>query len=284
MGTERTRELHSPTAELVPPIHSSLPCTVMRTAIEGCWDRHRLSQPAVGNLSCSCRAGEGLPARPAAALLPAGGGATRCQDRRWPLTWAQLGCLHTHSLPACWSRPRAERLLWQAFGQPSVLPPCTHPLCASCAGESSERDLCFMSVSGQICATNIRAGLRCPILEFYSCQVFLLSPGCNTSSRKFLYSLQQSGSLGMSCSIQTYELKHYLSSISTSHLTNIISQMNQGDRDNLREPTDTEKVPQLPVISSTQTHSLLPSVCVITASWFLGNNQLIARYNTGKNT
>lgn len=53
----------------------------------------------------------------------------------------------------------------------------------------------------------------------------------------------------MSCSTLTYELRLCLTGISTSHLKNIISQMNQGDRDNLHESTDTEKVPQLLVLS-----------------------------------
>lgn len=124
MSTERTRELHSPTAELVPPLRSSLPCTVMRTGIEGCWDRPWLSQPAAGNVSCSCRAGEGcLPGQLQLCSLQ-----HSCRRRCCSLPGAGSGLWHGHSWAACTHR---ACMLEQTKGstapvasfQPALCPP-----------------------------------------------------------------------------------------------------------------------------------------------------------------
>lgn len=172
MSTERIRELHFPTAELVPPLP-------YEEDSERCWDRHGLSQ-LLG--TCPAPAGRaGLPARPAGALIPAAHPQEKVPQAagtgQWLLTWTKLGCTH-HA--ACWGRPRAARLLRQAFSQDSVLPPRRHPLSLVCWG-SQVRSPCFMSVSGHICGTNSRAELRHPVLQFYSSQVFLISQGCTTS-------------------------------------------------------------------------------------------------------
>lgn len=137
MSTESTRELHSPRAESVPPLHSASP--VLWGGGWGCWDRHGLIQPAAGHLSCSwflqgrakaaCQASSELlpPAHPQQK------GPHAARAGQWPLTWTELDCL-THL--ACLLEHTKDSLAPVAFSKLSVLPPCRHPLCASCT-------LCF---------------------------------------------------------------------------------------------------------------------------------------------
>lgn len=139
------------------------------------------AQPAAGNLSSSCRQGRAAcqaswSADPCS--TPPGEGATSCWD--WTVTFdMDKAGLHT---PCCMLGQAKGGTAPEASLQPRLCPPSTQtPSLPRVLREPSERDPCFMSVSGHICATNSRAELRHPVLQFYSSQVFLISQGCTTS-------------------------------------------------------------------------------------------------------
>lgn len=98
----------------------------------------------------TCPAPARLPARPAAGLLPAAHPQQKCHTWQRSLTWRSWAA--SHALPACWGRSRAAWLLWKAFSQLSLLPPCRHPPCASCAlGVEWERPMLHVCVWPYLC-------------------------------------------------------------------------------------------------------------------------------------
>lgn len=179
MSTERTKifrspateKLNSPAAELVPPLHSSLPCTTRRTAMEGCWERHQFQQPAAGNLSFSWRAEDRVACQTSCSAArwspPAGEGATCCwypHTGQSHLAQGYLGCLQTFWLQSGTAKGSTAPMqsFWATL---SPLPVWTTSLVLHVLWELSERDPHFMFRAGQICATNIGAELRLPALQ-----------------------------------------------------------------------------------------------------------------------
>lgn len=112
-----------------------------------------------------------LETRPAPAARPQDKVPHAPRTGQWPWTRTKLGCLHAPCL-----RAGAEQGQHGSCGKlsaNSLSSLCEAPfLCFVYCG-SRVRDPCFMS--GHICATNTRAKLRHPFLQFCSSQVFLIA-------------------------------------------------------------------------------------------------------------
>lgn len=274
MSTERTRklhspateELHSPTAESVPPLHSSLPCPMVpeedsyrgmpgQTSAQSasCWKplllmKGRGQSFPPGQLQC-CSLQPSCRRRYYVLLIP-------CSNiwRRPP----------AHILPARWSRQRAAWFLWQAFGHPMSSVHADNLSCTSWAVGVKWERLTLHVQDRTECATNIGAESDLQSFSFNSSQSPRLQHPLTAFS--IAYNGQALWQQAAASRPISSGITHQVHPQATSLLSARWTSFHQEDKANLHEPTDTDKVPQLPVFVSMETCFILPGVLVITVS------------------